>query len=198
MGRYDFRVSKTSEVLKTGLDAFQKGEYSTAVNAFLPLARRGNATAQYYVGRMYHEGKGFPEDNEKAALWVRRGADRGSAEAEGLLGTLFSQGHGVAKNDGDAARCFHQAARRGNAVGQAQMGLCYMRGIGVPQDYAQAYMWFDLAASRSTGHDRACNENLRDVLAGMHLSSAEIAKARRLAGEWRPEHPSLWQRLHLS
>ena len=35
-----------------GERAFQAGDYGQAVKEFLPLAHRGNATAQYYIARM--------------------------------------------------------------------------------------------------------------------------------------------------
>ena len=59
-------------------------------------------------------------------------------------------------------------------------------------------MWFELAVSHSTGHDQACNCNLRDVFAAMNLTPARIAEAKRLAREWRPQKPSLRQRFHVA
>ena len=177
-------------ILDTGRHALEKGDYATAVSGLLPLARKGNASAQYYVGLMCHQGKGLPEDNPAAVGWARRAAAQGNADAEALLGILYSQGQGVPRDDAEAARWFAKAAARGNAMGQMKTGMCHMCGLGVPMDYLKAYMWFDLAVSRSTGHDQMCNRNLRDTFAAMQLTPAQIAEAQRLAREWRPHKPS--------
>jgi uncharacterized protein len=181
-----------------GLDAFQKQDYAKAARELPALARQGNATAQYYLARMYHEGTGLPENNAAAAHWSRQAAEQGLAPAEAMLGALYAQGQGVARDDDEAARWLHRAARQGHPAGLAKMGMCYMHGFGVPQDYVQAYMWFDLAASRSTGHDYMCNCGLRDVFAAMNLTPAQIAEAKRLAREWKPQQRPLLKRLHLA
>jgi uncharacterized protein len=186
------------ESLKAGQLAFQDGFYAKAVSELLPLARKGNVPAQYQIARMYHEGKGLPEDNATAFRWAHKAADQGSHDAAALLGVLYAQGQGVAKDDDLAATWFHHAAHWGNPIGQTKMGMCYLRGIGVPKDATQAYMWFDLAAAQTTGHDLTCNCHLRDTLAAMHLTPAQIADAQRLAREWKPEKPTLLQRLHLA
>lgn len=46
---------KTAQAsLDAGRQAFQHGDYAKAANEFLPLARKGDASAQYYVGVMFH------------------------------------------------------------------------------------------------------------------------------------------------
>jgi TPR repeat protein len=184
--------------LKAGQDAFQNGEYDRAVSEFLPLARRGNPVAQYCMARIYHEGKGLPEDNVAAFRWARQSAEHENVEGEALLGVLYAQGQGVARDDDEAARWFHRAAARGNAIAQCKIGLCYLRGTGVTRDYVKAYMWFDLAASHSTGHDQMCNCSLRDTLAAMNLTPDLIAEAKLLALKWKAERSTLRQRLHLA
>jgi hypothetical protein len=171
-----------------GQQAYLVGDYAVALENFLPLARRGNAAAQYYLGRMHHEGRGLPEDNRRAFEWARKAAEQGDAEA--LLGVLYAQGQGVPKDDAEAALWFHNAAHRGNASGQSKIGMCYLRGIGVPKDCVTAWMWFDLAASQTTGHDQVCNCDLRDTIAALDLTPAQIGEARRMSREWKPENAS--------
>jgi uncharacterized protein len=176
--------------LHAGERAFLEGNYAGACENFLPLARSGNAAAQYYLGRMHHEGKGLPEDNRRAFEWARKAAEQGNGDAEALLGVLYAQGQGVQKDDAQAALWFHKAAHRGNASGQSKMGMCYMRGIGVPKDCVTAWMWFDLAASQTSGHDQMCNCDLRDTIAALGLTPAQIGEARRMSREWKPEGAS--------
>ena len=178
-------------ILNAGRHALEKDHYATAAAELLPLARKGNASAQYYIGLMCHQGKGLPEDNAAAAGWSRKAAAQGNAEAEALLGILYAQGQGVRRDDMEAARWFQKAAMQGNWMGQMKMGMCHMCGLGMPMDYLKAYMWFDLATSRSTGHDQMLNRNLRDIFAAMHLTPAQIVEAQRLARAWKPHKPAL-------
>ncbi len=43
---------------EAGLDAFNEGDYTTALNTFRPLAEQGEAQAQFKLGVMYHQGLG--------------------------------------------------------------------------------------------------------------------------------------------
>jgi hypothetical protein len=83
-----------------------------------------------------------------------------------------------------------QAAQRGNATGQSKMGMCDLRRIGVPKDCVTAWMWFDLAASQTTGHDQMCNCDLRETMAALDLTPAQIEEARRMSQAWKPEGAS--------
>ena len=58
-----------------GIAAYDRGDYETAYKEFLPLAQAGDATAQFYLGVMYNNGLGVPQDHAQA---VRR--DRTAAE----------------------------------------------------------------------------------------------------------------------
>ncbi len=41
-----------------GVEVYQKGIYSQAFEIFSLLVEEGNSVAQYYIGRLYEEGKG--------------------------------------------------------------------------------------------------------------------------------------------
>jgi TPR repeat protein len=181
-----------------GERAFQAGQYDMAAKDLMPLAQRGNATAQYYIARMYQEGKGLPENKKAAFTWAQKAAAHENGDAEALLGVLYAQGRAVPRDDDEAARWFHKAAARGSALGQSKMGMCCLNGIGVPKDSVKAWMWFHLAASQTTGHDNVCNCHMRDTLATLDLTPAQIEEARKMASEWKPAEPSLLHRLHLA
>jgi TPR repeat protein len=176
--------------LNAGRQAIAKTNYAMAVTELLPLARKGNASAQYYLAWMSHQGRGLPENSSAALAWARRSAAQGNADAEFLIGLLYAQGKGVARDDVEAARWFQKAGAQGNWSGQMKTGMCHMCGLGLPLDYMKAYMWFELAASRSTGHDQMLNRNLRDVHAARNLTPVQIEEAQRLARGWKPQKPS--------
>ncbi len=98
---------------------------------------------------------------------------------------MYANGQGVLQDYEEAVRWFRKAAEQGNAVAQNNLGVMYAAGRGVPQDYVQAHMWFNLAAAR--GSEAA--GGIRDTLA-TQMTPAQLAKAQRLAREWREKHPS--------
>jgi len=47
---------------EAGLDAYERGDYDTALAEFRPLAEQGNTEAQYNLALMYGNGQGVPQD----------------------------------------------------------------------------------------------------------------------------------------
>ena len=54
---------------KTGLEAYQRGDYRVSFREWKPLAEAGNAAAQYNLGILYENGLGVAQDAVKAYLW---------------------------------------------------------------------------------------------------------------------------------
>jgi len=183
-------VPSDQVIVNDARQAIDDGNYAAAVKEFLPLAKKGNPTAQYYLAWLSHQGRGLPENKSAALMWARKSAAQNNPDAQALIGLLYSMGHGVARDDAEAARWFAKAGAQGNWRGQMKMGMCHMCGLGLPMDPVRAYMWFDLAASRATGHDQMLNRNLRDVFASMNLTPDQVAEGKRLAREWKPQKPS--------
>ncbi len=63
---------------KTGVDAYEKGDYATALMEFRVLAEQGDAIAQYNLGLMYANGRGVPRDYVQAHLWANLAAAQGN------------------------------------------------------------------------------------------------------------------------
>ena len=168
---------------QSGLEAYLRGDYATALTEFRPLAQQGNAKAQFGLGLMYSQGgRGVPQDDAKALRWYRRAAEQGHAGAQFNLGFMYSKGRGVPQDYAEAVRWYRLAAEQGNAVAQNNLGGMYGQGLGVPQDYVQAHMWVNLAAAQ--GNEQA--QKTRDRLP-KQMTPAQIAKAQRLAREWKPK-----------
>ena len=116
-----------------------------------------------------------------AVRLLRPLADRGNADAQMKLGFLYVAGGGIPQDYAAAVKWFHLAADQGQANAQCFLGLMYFEGRGVPRDYVSAHMWFSFAAAGGI-EDAA---QYRDTLAAK-MSPAQIAKAQRLAREWKP------------
>ena len=132
--------------LSEGYDALARKDYATAMKEYRPLAERGNAEAQYRVGRMYEFGQGVPQDKAQGIAWIRKAAAQNHADAQQELGFVYATGDGVKQDDVQAVAWFRKAAMQGDATAQYNLGLLYAKGQGVPKDYAQAIDWWRKAA----------------------------------------------------
>ncbi len=54
-----------------GINALDRGDYTTALRIFRQLAEQGNAKAQYNLGIMYSNGQGVPKDYGEGLKWYR-------------------------------------------------------------------------------------------------------------------------------
>jgi uncharacterized protein len=93
--------------------AFDQGQYLTALNLAEIQSRKGNASAFTLIGRIYADGLGVPKDEFTAASWYSRGAELGDTEAAFLFGVMLAQGGGIEKNLDQAGEMFEKAARAG-------------------------------------------------------------------------------------
>jgi TPR repeat protein len=168
---------------QAGLDAYKRGDYAIALNNWLPLAEQGDASAQYLLGLLYHDGKGVPQDYAQARDWYRKAAEQGNASAQVNLGTLYYHDQGVPQDYTQARKWWLKAAEQGDAGVQASLGFLYSLGKGVPQDYVQAHMWYNLAAAKNVNWAI----KFRGALA-RGMTSEQIAEAQRLAREWLAQH----------
>ena len=66
---------------EAGVDAYAEGRHAEAVSRFRPLAEAGDDRAQYWLGIMYFEGKGVPQDDVRAYLWLSLAAEQGNRGA---------------------------------------------------------------------------------------------------------------------
>ena len=96
-----------------GADAYEKGDYSSALREWKPLAEQGNASAQYNLGLMYDKGQGVPQDDKTAVKWYRLAAKQGDADAQYNLGVMYHEGKGVIQDNVYAHIWWNIAASQG-------------------------------------------------------------------------------------
>ena len=78
-----------------GVEAYNKGDFATALKEWTPLAEHGNVKAQYNLGLMYDMGKGVLQDYKEAVRWYQIAAEQGYSSAQHNLGLLYFNGQGV-------------------------------------------------------------------------------------------------------
>jgi hypothetical protein len=160
--------------LKEGYEALIRKDYATAIKEYRPLAERGNAEAQYRIGRMYEFGQGYPQDKAQGLAWIRKAAAQNHADAQQELGVIYATGDGVKQDDVQAAAWFRKAATQGDATAQYNLGLLYAKGQGVEKDYAQAIAWWRKSAAQG-------NEDAQFKLGVVYHTGQGVAKDEVLA-----------------
>ena len=77
--------------LREGLDAYQKADYATALEALEPLAEKGDPQAQFTLASMYEYGHGVPKNEPEAARWFFVSATQGNIEAAKKLSEIIAR-----------------------------------------------------------------------------------------------------------
>ncbi|WP_341326988.1 caspase family protein [Methylotuvimicrobium sp. KM2] len=135
--------------------AFDRSNYATALNLWLPAAQEGDAEAQAYVGEIFQKGLGTQPDYQSAALWFKRAAEQGNKRAQLSLGYLYEKGLGVEQDSAVAMEWYQKAS------GLDDKDLRY-------------------AATLQTSPDEGLLEEIKWLKAELNNSRNE---ARRLSGE---------------
>jgi TPR repeat protein/transglutaminase-like putative cysteine protease len=143
-------VTEISADLDEGEKAFHAGNYKLAIARLKPLAERGGARAQYYLGDMYDGGFGAKQDYREAIRWYQMSAEQGDADSQSHLGYLYENGLGAARDEKLAVQWYAKAADQDDAWSQARLASMYRDGRGLAQDFQQAAKWFAKAADQGS------------------------------------------------
>ena len=129
-----------------------------------PLARNGDASAQYNMGVLYDRGYGVKRDYAKARQWYEKAAAQHYARAEHNLGIMYEAGKGVPRDLEKAAHWFRRGADDGQTASQNNLAVLYMKGEGLPQNTGKAAFW---AARAAAGGNSAAIDNLPRIITGL-------------------------------
>ena len=124
-----------------GWGAYQRGEFTTALQHWNRLAEEGDPVAQYNVGVMYDEGTGVDRDPAKVVAWWSKAADQGHVMAQHNLALVFIE-HGGEDDFRKAAYWLKRAAADGFVRSQYTLAKLYATGLGVEKDDARAFALF--------------------------------------------------------
>lgn len=130
--------------VKSGIEAWQRGNFSAAVAIWRPLAEKGNPDAAFNLGQAYRLGRGVPVDLAQAQRWLEKAARLGHLDAETTLGLLlFDSGNRLA-----AMQWLKKAAERGEPRAMLVYGTALFNGDGLPKDPVMAYAYVSRAAAQ--------------------------------------------------
>lgn len=129
--------------VKTGVDAWQQGDYAKAIGEWRPLAQAGDPDAQFNMGQAYKLGRGVQPDLNAAIDWYRRAAVQGHLRAEDNLGlVMFQQG-----DRANALPYLQRAAGRGEPRAQYIIGTALFNGDLMAKDWVRAYAMMTRASA---------------------------------------------------
>lgn len=126
-------------------------------------------------------------DYAKAMVEFKAAAEGGDPRAEYYVGFLYYRGYGVSKDFAEAANWFGRSAAKRDSRAQYYVAKMHEKGEGMDKDLVQAHLWFSLSAKyapnpRDAAYTREEIEKLE-----RKMSPEQIANAKKLAGEWKPE-----------
>ena len=162
-----------------GRDAFDRGDYSTALKEFEILVKQNDPRGQYALAVMYDIGEGVLQSSKEAVKYYRLAAAQNFANAQNNLGVAYDRGEGVGTDYKEAMKWYLLAAERGNKDAPNNIGVLYMIGFGVPRSFAKAYTWFAIAG----GGDSEAISNKNFVK--KRLTPEQLVESQRRADEWQ-------------
>ncbi|MDC1290642.1 YHYH domain-containing protein [Candidatus Thioglobus sp.] len=139
--------------LYKGEEAYNSGDYETAIKHFDLLAAHGSANAQLYIGKMYERGVSFKKNDYWAHHWINKAAELGLPEAQYTLGYFYRNEVGVVKDLKQTVKWFKKAGKKGHAKAQFNLGAMYINGDSVSKSLKDAKYWINLAMDNN--HPRA-------------------------------------------
>lgn len=171
-----FASSIAAAGVRQGVDAYKAGDYSRALEEWLPAAAENNPYALFNMGQLYRLGHGVERDLEIAEHYYRRAAELGHVSAQGNLGALYLEPGSPVFDAAKGERWLRQAASNGNVLSRYMLGVLYFNGEHVTRDFVEAYAWTSLASADGSTDAAAAEKTMAP-----HLSLAEIAEGKKRA-----------------
>jgi uncharacterized protein len=127
--------------VKTGIDAYQRGDFASAVGIWRPLA----------IGQAYRLGRGVPVDAQMAESWFKKAADQGHLRARNAYGlTLFQNGRRQ-----EAIPYIEESAGHDFPQSQYVFATLLFNGDMVQKDWVRSYALMTRAAAGNVAAAKA-------------------------------------------
>jgi len=167
-----------------GKQAFDRGDYETALSELLPLAKQGDPKSQHILGEMYADGLGVDQDYAAALKWNKLSAEQDYAPAMADLGDLYYYGNGVGEDQAEALKWYKKGADLGDPDAEYAYGLLFHDGsAGLKQDFGTAFNWFLRAAAQGDAEATNMVGYMHDSGEGMPEDPKEAFRWYRKAAE---------------
>ncbi len=165
--------------LDKGVELFERAEFDAAAQVLLPLAKGGDAKAQYVLGVMYLNKMVQPPSKTAAEELMINSGEAGFEKAYVELARMYREGHGVEQDFAKSFLWSIKAADAGDVGAQLQVADSFAFGHGVKRDPFEAYKWYEIAVH----YWGSLAVNARDIVAES-MPPDQIAEAKRRAEIW--------------
>ena len=91
-----------------------KDKSVSSITVIRAKAEKGDAVAQYNLGRCYAKGQGVATNEVEAVKWCRKAAEQNYRAAQYSLSVCYADGRGVAKDEAEAVKWYGKAAESGD------------------------------------------------------------------------------------
>lgn len=121
--------------VKSGVDAWARGDYPAAIAQWRSPAAAGDADAQFNLGQAYKLGRGVETDTAAATEWFRKAAVQGHPQAgDNYALALFQDGKRT-----EALPWLEKSVARDEKRAELVLGTMLFNGDGVTKDWTRAY-----------------------------------------------------------
>ena len=120
--------------LSEALTAYGIKRYDQALAEFSYLADEGDATAAYYLGKMYANGEGVEKNDQKAIEYYQKAESAYNIDAAYELAEILLKDAADSEDQNfeNGLKYLKRAAYAGQANALYQLGEFYEKGQGVP------------------------------------------------------------------
>lgn len=170
-----------------------EGQYDRAFSELKPLADKGDAGAQFFVGAMYLDGLGVTQDVQSGMRLVEASAKQGDSGAQFRLGRIYYDGK-LQPQDFNKAKTFaRKAAEQGLGEAVMFLGVLYYKGAGVPQSFPAALALLRDASDKlniAVAKGEALPDALSDTQRALSALEAKLSyeqkmEATKILSVWR-------------
>ena len=186
----------SAQSVRSGIEAWQKADYSAAVAIWRPLADKGDPDAAFNLGQAYRLGRGVSQDMAAAQGWFERAARKGHVDAQATLGMMLFQ----SGNQTGGLRWLKMAAIAGEPKAMLVYGSALFNGEGAPRDPLLGYLYVVGAEEAGLDPARMTLQRMDELLPpedrekALHLSlptPAEVSSAAPAAEKKVPKPAKL-------
>ena len=158
-------------------DTLQLAVRDKAVEDLRAWAEDGDATAQYFLGKLYRDGGLLIPNSELARDWFYKAARQDVVVAQYALGKLFLSDDLLVRDPKLGIDWLEYAASNGSHYAAYRVGKEYLKGEIVKKDVAKALTYLTAAAN-------AENQYAQYLLGKLCLTGREVKYDKELALYW--------------
>ena len=165
--------------------------------ALFTEASSGDASAQFFIGTLYLDGKGVNKDESVGVSWLRQSANNGFSRAQLLLGQFYEAGKLQRHDPEDALNWYTKAAEQGDCEAEFFLGLHYLGNhfdvetnswnYKGPKDTPKAIFWLKRAGEHGDPDAQAELGRLYEMGEGVDQDYASAVFWYRKAADHGPD-----------